>query len=174
MSDYVDRGRQATYGAEFFDYDAASGEYDEAMLSRDAAEDFGTGNIAWNETWDDSPMTSNDQDASCQTFEGFATDTAWREMDPAHPQHQPSSTTALYNLPEKPNLWTSDSSNFQNNDFAFQSSAPTEAHNHPNFDTLQQTDPGSSQWRAQDQQLRGSSMVVDVDSVLPAEGHQLE
>lgn len=95
-------------------------------------------------------------------------------MEPTHQQHQPSSTTAFYNLPEEPNLWTSDSGAFQNNDYAFQSSAPIEAHDHPNFGTLQQMEPGSSQWHAQDQKLQGSSMIVDVDWVLPAEGHQSE
>lgn len=77
MSDYIDSNLQATYGAEFFDYDAASGEYDDSMLSSDVAENFDMGNIAWNETWDDFSMASNDQAASCETFEGIATnDTA--------------------------------------------------------------------------------------------------
>lgn len=174
MSDYIDSNLQATYGAEFFDYDAASGEHHDPMLS-DMAEDLGMGSIAWNETWDDSPMTSNDQAASYQTFEGFATnDTAWSGMETTDQQQLPGSTTVLHNPPEDSNLWTLDSSNFQNNDYAFQSSAATGAHDHPNFDNLQQTAPGSSQWHAQDQQLRGSSMVVGADLVLPAEGHQSE
>jgi hypothetical protein len=169
MSDYIDHNLQATYGAEFFDYEAASGQYDEAMLSSDAVEHFGMGNIAWNETWDGFPMTSNDQVATCETFDEFATndnDTSWPGMEPTHPQNQ------SINLPEESNLWTFDSSALQNNDYAFQSSAPIEIHNHSNFDTLQQTAPGSSQWHAQSPQLQGSSMVVG--SVLPAEGHQSE
>ena len=94
-------------------------------------------------------------------------------MEPTHQQNQPGSSTVLYNLPEDSNLWTFDSGSFQDNDYAFQSSAPTEAHDQLQFITLEQTALGSSQWRAQDQQLRGS-MAVDVDSVLPAEGHQSE
>jgi hypothetical protein len=175
MSDYIDHNLQATYGAEFFDYEAASGQYDEGMLSSYVAEDFGMGNVAWNETWDSFSMTSNDQVATCETFDGFATndnDTSWPGMESTHQQYQPGSSTALYHLPEEPNLSTFDAGAFQNNDYAFQSSAPIEAHDHSNFDTLQQTAPGSSQWHAQDQQLQGNSMVVD--SVLPAEGHQSE
>jgi hypothetical protein len=175
MSDYIDHNLQATYGAEFFDYEAASGQYDEAMLSSDAVEHFGMGNIAWNETWDGFPITSNDHVATCETFDGFATndnDNSWPGMESMHQQNQPSSTTALYDLPEESNLWTFDAAAFQNNDYAFQSSAPVEAHNHPNLDTLQQTAPGSSQWHAQDHQLQGSSMIVG--SVFPAEGHQSE
>jgi hypothetical protein len=129
------------------------------------------GNIAWNEPWNGFSMTSNNDVASSDPFGGFATnDTALAGMELTHQHHQPSSTTGLYNLPEEPTLWTSNPSGFQNNDYAFQSSAPTEAQNYPNFDTLQQTAPGSSQWRAQGPQLQGSSMIVD--SVLPAEGHQ--
>ena len=175
MSDYIDHNLQATYGAEFFDYDAASGQYDEAMLSSDVVGDSGMGNIAWNETWDSFPMTSNDHFATCETFGGFATndnDTSWPGMQSTHQQNQPSSTTALYDLPEESNFWTFDAGAFQNNDYAFQSSAPIEAHDHSNFDTLQQTAPGSSQWHPQSPQLQGRSMVVD--SVLPAEGHQSE
>lgn len=174
MSDYVDHNRQAAYGAEFFDFDAASGEYDNSMLSSDAVDDFGMGNIAWNENLNDFSMANNDQAASCQTFGGFATDTAWPGMEPTDQHHQAGSSTAYYDLPEEANLWTSDSSNFQNNDYAFQSSAPTETHDHPNFDTLRQTLPASSQWHAESQQLQGSRMVVDGNSVLPAEGHQSE
>jgi hypothetical protein len=74
MSDYVDHNRKAAYGAEFFDFDAASGQYDEAMLSSDAVEDFGTGSIARDETWNDFSMTSNNDVASYDTFEGPATD----------------------------------------------------------------------------------------------------
>ena len=174
MSDYVDHNRQAAYGAEFFDFDAASGEYDNSMLSSDAVDDFGMGNIAWNENLNDFSMANNDQAASCQTFGGFATDTAWPGMEPTDQHHQAGSSTAYYDLPEEANLWTSDSSNFQNNGYAFQSSAPTEAHNLPNLDTLEQTALDSSQWQAQDQQLRGSSMALGSDLVLPAEGHQSE
>jgi hypothetical protein len=175
MSDYVDHNLQATYGAEFFDFDAASGEYHHSMLSTDMAEDFDMGNIAWNETRDDFWTTSNDHILTCETFEGFATnDTAWTAMESTHQQQLPGSTTALYNLPEEPNLWTSDSSNSQNNDYAFQSSAPPEAHNQLQFNTLEQPAPGSSQWHFQDQQLQSNSMVVGADLVLPAEGHQSE
>jgi hypothetical protein len=143
----------------------------------DVVGDSGMGNIAWNETWDSFPMTSNDQVATCETFDGFATndnDTSWPGMESTHQQNQPSSTTALYDLPEESNLWTFDPSAFQNNGYASQSCAPIEVHDHqdhPPFDP-QQTAPGSSQWYFPDQQLRGSSMVVD--SVLPAEGHQSE
>jgi hypothetical protein len=168
---------QASQGDEFFDFAAASGEFYENGPSS-STQTWATSSPPFNEALPDFPMSDNNNGApsysSFQAGNNLAGNTAaWAEMEPALHQHQSISNmaAATFSLPEEANVWAPDSSISPTKAFQLGSSAPTETQDHLHCGPLTQNALGSSQWRMDNQQFQGSSMV---EQVMPSEGNQSE
>jgi hypothetical protein len=176
MSDNIEYTLQATYGAEFFDFAAASGEYEEPVPSS-VAQTCATPNSPWNEGWDDFSMGNINHGAplesSMQTSGGFATDNSYfAGTEAALHHHQPASNTpTAYDLPHEPNIWDSGSSISQIDTFPFGGSTSTEPHNNIRPNPFVHTALDSFNGHTDDQPIQGSSRM---DRALPLEGDQFE
>jgi hypothetical protein len=176
MSDNIEYTLQATYGAEFFDFAAASGEYEESVPSS-VTQVCATPNSPWNEGWDDFSMANVNHgallDSSVQTSEGFGTDNSYfAGTEAALHHHQPASNIpASYDLPHESNIWDSGSSISQNDTLPFGGSTSTEPHNNIRSNPLTHTALDSFNGHTDDQQIQGSSRM---DWALPLEGDQSE
>jgi hypothetical protein len=168
MSDNIEYTLQATYGAEFFDFAAASGEYEEPVPSS-VAQVCAIPNSPWNEGWDDFSMANVNHgdllESSVQTSGVFVTEAALHHHQPA------SNIPASYDLPHEPNIWDSGSSISQNDTLLFGGSTSTEPHNNIRSNPLTHTALDSFNRHTDDQQIQGSSRM---DWALPLEGDQSE
>ncbi|KAN0105041.1 hypothetical protein V8E51_010786 [Hyaloscypha variabilis] len=176
MSDNIDctfQASSASQADDFFDFAAASGEYDDSGPSNTALT-RATPNSPWNEGWDDFSMANMRYGTlPKQSSDTFAiTNSGWCMMVPTHYQQQPVSySLASYNLPHESNIWNSGSNIPTNNASLPESSALMGPHDHLHSALLTHTAPTSSQWHMDDQLSQGGSMV---DWALPSDGHQSE
>ncbi|CZR54226.1 uncharacterized protein PAC_04109 [Phialocephala subalpina] len=172
MSDNIEYAVQDSYGDDLFDFEAASGEYDEAVPSNNTPQALEMDNAEWKEKWDEFSMAEYHTALPTSSFEAYEHPTGgsvWTERAPTsmfHEQQPTSSIAATYNSPEESDIWNSDPSNFQHHGFSSGSGASTEPQNHLPFD---QAVPGP-RW-PDDQQPQNSGVV---DWALPAEGNQSE
>jgi hypothetical protein len=179
MSSNMESTFQGIEGAEYFDFDTASGGFAEAVASSYTTQDFEMDDSPWNETLHNCATVNNDYPqygtlANDLLYpDNFAMDNSvWAEMKPTL---QPTgNTTVTYNLLDHP--WDYDSSPLQNS-FEFDGmelSAPTGTQNHLDF-PFTQTIPGieaNSAVNSYDHARSQSKLGNSMDWVSPPEGRQ--
>jgi len=175
MSDnieYTFEASSASQGDDFFDFAAASGEYDDSGPSN-AAQTWATPNSPWTEGWHDFSMANINYgtplESSMQTSAGFAMENSYPAgMDAAPHHYQPVSyTSASYDAPYESNIWGSGSNISQYSAVPCDMSALMEPHDNLQPDPL----TGSSSGHMDNQRIEGSSSMV---GWAPSDGRQSE